>query len=146
MKSRRSCREAALQILYQCDILQDFSSKVVEHFFDYFQTDLGITEDEMVGAPGAYCRELVEGVIKHHEQIDAAIGLASLHWSVSRMSFVDRNIIRIATYELKYSPEVPAKVSINEAIEIAKRFGSDDSPKFINGVIDKIAAVDKVSD
>lgn len=144
MKSRRSCREAALQILYQCDILQDFSSEAVEGFFDYFQKDLGITEDEMVGAPGAYCRELVEGVIKHHEQIDSTIGLASLHWSVSRMSFVDRNIIRIATYELKYSSEVPAKVSINEAIEIAKRFGSDDSPKFINGVIDKIAAGEKI--
>lgn len=155
MKSRRFCREAALQALYQCDTLGDFSAACVSMFFTHFQarpepeegTDCGAVEGghaEKCGTPtldsDTFCEELVTGVVQHIDFLDAQIGLASTHWSIARMSRVDRNILRIATYELAFRSDVPSKVSLNEAIEIAKRFGADDSPMFVNGVLDHVAS------
>jgi N utilization substance protein B len=141
MKSRRACREAALQVLYQCDILADFSDERVNFFSNHFSTQSDLEEDERPVAGESYSAALIQGVVKHIDYLDNMIGLASTNWSVSRMACIDRNIIRIATYEIHFSADVPPKVSLNEAIEIAKKFSADDSPKFINGVLDKIVSL-----
>lgn len=143
MKSRRACRETALQVLYQCDVLADFSAESVTFFFEHFASQEELIEQERPETPSSYCQELVTGIIGHMSEIDARIAMASTHWSVARMPCVDRNIIRIAAYEMLFSEDVPAKVCINEAIEIAKRFSGDEAPKFINGVLDTIATLAK---
>lgn len=143
MKSRRACREATLQVLYQCDLRDDFSASTVDFFFQHFANLGDVGDGDTVDVGGDYGRALVDGVITRLNEIDNLIGLASTNWSVARMSLIDRNIIRIATFEIHYGSEVPTKVSINEAIEIAKDFGSDDSPKFVNGVLDKVASFTK---
>jgi N utilization substance protein B len=139
MKSRRACREAALQVLYQCDVLADYSEETVSFFFEHFRSQSDLSEDERLQAHSDYSQQLVSGVVTNRDEIDSRISVASTNWSVSRMACVDRNIIRIATYEMLFSSEVPRKVCINEAIEISKRFSADESPKFINGVLDKVA-------
>ncbi len=139
MKSRRACREAALQVLYQCDVLADYSESSVSFFFEHFRSQADLCEDERLGADTDYCQELVSGVVKNRDEIDARISAASTNWSITRMACVDRNILRIATYEMLFSTDVPRKVCINEAIDISKRFSADESPKFINGVLDKVA-------
>ena len=141
MKSRRVCREAALQALYQCDILGDYSDQGIEFFCAHFRAQANLEEEECLAQGESYSDLLIQGVIRNLELLDNVISLASTHWSVSRMACIDRNIIRIATYEIHFSSDVPPKVSINEAIEIAKKFSADDSPKFINGVLDKIVSL-----
>jgi transcription antitermination factor NusB len=141
MKSRRTCREAALQALYLCDALGDFSLETAALFTSHFLAQ-GLQEDGELSRPqdvDAFYHELVSGVMKNMEEIDTAIGLASTNWSVLRMALVDRNIIRIAVYELIYRTDIPPKVAINEAIEIAKEFASPEGHTFINGVLDKVA-------
>ncbi len=92
------------------------------------------------GEPDDFCRELVTGVGAHLEEIDGIMGEVSENWVVSRMPFVDRNILRLSTYEIYYGGDVPASVSINEAVELAKTYGGEDSSKFVNGVLGKIAS------
>ena len=140
MRSRRSAREAVLQALYQCDTLGDYSRGVVDLYFDIFH---GIRESEVAPAIEEnyrFARRIIEGVALHLEEIDEKIGSVSIHWSVVRMPRVDRNILRMALFEIEYCSDIPINVTLNEAIEVAKRFGSDDSPMFINGVLDKAAA------
>jgi N utilization substance protein B len=100
------------------------------------------SEDERIelGDEG-YFRELVQGVTSNLEMLDAQIALACENWSVARMSRIDRNIIRIAAFELLCRSDIPSKVSINEAIEIAKLFAADESPNFINGVLDRLKQI-----
>lgn len=86
----------------------------------------------------AYYAELVNGVYKYFDRIDQAIALASSNWKLSRMSPVDRNIIRIAAYEMLYKDDIPPQVAINEAIEIGKKFGTEHSASFINGILDNV--------
>jgi transcription antitermination protein NusB len=86
-----------------------------------------------------FTEALVCGTVEHLDEIDKAVQEASAHWRISRMAVVDRNILRIATFELFYLKDVPKRVAINEAIEIAKRFGAEDSWAFINGILDKLA-------
>jgi len=141
VKSRRSCREAALQALYQFDTLGEFSPETFQLFLDHFQSqaelDDAAPESRLIA--DQFCHELVHGVVLNIELIDQQISRASAHWSLSRMARVDRNILRIATFELLFCEDVPPKVSINEAIEIAKRFSAPDATTFINGVLDTIA-------
>jgi len=87
----------------------------------------------------AFAKNLVEGVAKSAEDIDKHIEQASLNWRLSRMPVVDRNILRLATFELLFSKDVPTSVSINEAVELAKRFGEKESGAFVNGILDRIA-------
>lgn len=94
------------------------------------------TED---GEPDEFSRELAMGVERTITQLDDMIGETSEHWSVQRMPLVDKNILRIATYELLHVPDVPASVAINEAVELAKVYGGEDSSKFVNGVLGRIA-------
>ena len=86
----------------------------------------------------AYLGELVAGVAAHQEELDALIGRYSEHWRLERMAVVDRNLLRLAVYELLYLPEIPPKVVINEAVELAKRYGSEDSGGFVNGILDQV--------
>jgi N utilization substance protein B len=129
MLERTRSRRQALQILYQRDITGDGIALILN-------TKAYSTED---GEPDGFCRELLGGVEEHSEFIDEMIGLVSENWSVSRMPLVDRNILRLATYEILYEFDVPASVAINEAVELAKVYGGEDSSKFVNGVLGRIA-------
>lgn len=91
------------------------------------------------GEPSEYSRELALGTESYQDVIDAEIEATSQHWSLMRMPFVDRNILRLAVYEIVYEDGMPASVAINEAVELAKAYGGDDSPKFVNGVLGRIA-------
>ena len=86
----------------------------------------------------AFTQEIVQGVLEHKKELDALIGTHATNWKVSRMPIVDRNILRAGLYELLWMTEVPAKVTMNEAIELAKSFGDDEASKFVNGILDKI--------
>lgn len=119
----------ALQVLYQMDL---------NHMTPDRAFELACACFELPREPRAFAKLLVDGVIAHQPDIDRHLAAASEHWRVDRMSPVDRNILRIALYEMLYRDDIPPRVSINEAIELAKRFGSQDSSAFINGVLDKI--------
>ena len=129
--SRSQCREWALQFLYQAEFIGSRDREDLDRFWGHFHPE--------GGAP-AYLRELVSGVASHQEELDALIVRFSEHWRLERMTVVDRNLLRLAAYELLYQAKVPPKVVINEAVEIAKRYGSEDSGAFINGILDQIRA------
>jgi N utilization substance protein B len=130
MGSRRKAREAAIQMLYQLDL----SGESLERALAVYEQHLGTP-----GERDEFAIELVRGCHTALAEIDAKIREVSRHWRLERMARVDRNILRLATFELLHLPEVPRKVTLNEAIELAKRFGDENSPAFINGVLDRIA-------
>jgi len=132
MGSRRQSRERALQILFQWDIHGN-----TEHWLQDFWERETATEEVR-----QFTNLLVDGVMANHKELDRVIGAHATNWTVSRMPVVDRNILRAALYELLWMPEVPAKVTVNEAIELAKQFADDDAKKFVNGVLDKIITAD----
>ncbi len=131
MSDRRRSRQLALQVLYQ---MEHGAEEDPEQSFALFA--------ENFKAPPRlrqYARFLVLGVHRCRDQIDQRLGRASRSWRVERMSRVDRNILRLACFEMFFSSQpVPPKVVINEAVELAKRFGSEDSPAFVNGVLDSL--------
>jgi N utilization substance protein B len=86
-----------------------------------------------------FARELVEGVQAHREEIDALIEKHSHNWRLDRMSRIDRNVLRLGIFELKYRPDIPRKVTINEAVELGKNFGTEESSAFVNGLLDRVA-------
>ncbi len=139
MGSRRQARECALQALYMCDSLDDWSKSALELFFDNFHPEFALKDGQEQVKNSAFAHVLVDGVIENRLSVDRFIGMASQNWTVGRMSRVDRNILRLGTFEICFLPDVPPNVSINEAIEVAKRFGADESPMFINGVLDRVA-------
>jgi transcription antitermination protein NusB len=139
MKSRRKAREAVLQVLYQCDTLDDWSAEVVDTYFKVFHGGDYSAESVASHENYKYARRLISGVAEKLAWLDQRLSAASTRWSLSRMARVDRNILRMAAYEMEFVEEVPISVSINEAIEIAKHFGADDSSTFVNGVLDSIA-------
>lgn len=128
MKKRREARIKALEVLYQNEITEQRIGEIIE-----LQKTLGIEPDE-------FTLRLIYGVEEHLDKIDSQIALASDRWTLDRMPAIDRNILRIATFEIIYDKNIPISVSINEAIEIAKEYGTPDSSKFINGVLGAIAA------
>lgn len=130
MGVRRQAREGALQALFMCDFLGDWDSETVLFCLDHFSSPK---------AARAYTERLCNGVIENKIKIDAELTCASENWSLSRMGRVDRAILRVATYEIVCLEDIPINVAINEAIEVAKRFGADESPQFVNGVLDKVA-------
>jgi transcription antitermination protein NusB len=129
MRQRTRAREVALQYLYQIDITSSHTGQTLKDFFDHF-----VDAKDLV----PYAEELIEGVCEHLTEIDSLIDEASRNWKVRRMSSTDRNILRMATYEMAFRQDVPYKVAINESIELAKRFGSQKLPSFANGVLDRI--------
>lgn len=130
--SRSQCREWALQFLYQADFIGGRNPEELQRFWAHFHP-------EGPGVP-AYLRALVAGVAVHHEELDAFIARYSEHWRLERMTVVDRNLLRLAAYELLYQAKVPPKVVINEAVELAKQYGSEDSGAFVNAILDQIRA------
>jgi len=139
MSSRRQAREVALQILYQLDLQEQLTARqAVGLVLDHFTIGGDQVEGVTLGDDAReFTETLVAGVQDNLPAIDAAIGAASRNWRLERMARVDRNLLRLAVYELQHAGDVPPKVAINEAIEIAKRFGTADSPSFINGILDR---------
>lgn len=136
---RRKGRECALQILYQLDVgrLLDVVDAAgvdaaVQRYWNSFEPVSPDVRD--------FAERLVQGVVAALSDVDAAIGEVSHHWRLGRMSAVDRSLLRLAAYEILRCPDIPRAASINEAIEIAKRFGGPESASFINGILDKLGA------
>lgn len=129
MRKRTLAREFALQILYELDVRGDDAWEDIDAALD----QRAVPEEAR-----AYARELVVGVREHRAHIDALISGTAEHWEIGRMAMVDRNILRLATYELLHRRDVPPLVVINEAIELAKRFSTKASGAFVNGILDAI--------
>lgn len=132
MGSRHQSRERALQILFQYDI-HGKPGVWLDEFWNQCKA-----ADEVK----AFAEKLVQGVLEHKKELDSLIGRYATNWKVSRMQIVDRNILRLGTYELLWLDEVPAKVTMNESIELAKDFGDDEAAKFVNGILDKVLATE----
>jgi N utilization substance protein B len=132
MGSRHQSRERALQILFQYDIHGKPGL-----WLDEFWKPLKDDEESR-----AFAERLVAGVQEHKKDLDALIGRYATNWKISRMQIVDRNILRLGAYELLWLNDVPARVTINEAIELAKDFGDEEAAKFVNGILDKILATE----
>ncbi len=129
MGKRRKSREFTLQVLYQLDITKQEATKTLTQFQENYLPN---------GRRDDFVERLVLGVQEHRKEIDQLIKKYSEHWRLDRMTLIDRNILRMATFELLYCEEIPPKVTLNEAIDLGKRFGSEDSGSFINGILDRI--------
>jgi len=130
VRRRTRARELALQMLYQVDVRGDEVLADAPGFF----------EREEPGQPDlhAFAKKLLAGALEARPKIDAIITAAAQNWDLRRMAVVDRNILRMAIYEMLFADDIPAKVSINEAIELGKRFSTKQSGSFINGILDRI--------
>lgn len=130
--SRRNARKNAFYLLFQLDFSKESEAEEIKKIF--FAETPDITEEDKI-----FILEEVEGVQAHLAEIDAIINGAAKGWNSDRMSKVDLAIMRLAVYEMKYSEETPVSVSVNEAVELAKKFSSDEAPAFINGILGKLA-------
>ena len=131
MRKRTQSREWALKILYQSDITGKSISVTIKEFLDS-------QEEAMDTEVQDYCERLVLGVEKNLGDIDKKISEYATNWEFKRIAVIDRNVLRIGIFELKYASDVPPKVTINEAVELAKKYGDLDSSKFVNGILDNI--------
>jgi N utilization substance protein B len=129
MGTRRKAREYALQMLFQWDITRDLVDQIAANFWDNHREPQEVMD---------FAQTLATRTVAHVEQIDALIQKHTQHWRLDRMAIVDRNLLRLAVQEFLYDTETPKTVVINEAIEIARRFSTQESPQFINGVLDSI--------
>ena len=129
MRLRSKAREIALCLLYQIEIAKADSSTVLQEYLNNNPKKHEIFD---------FLSLLVKGVIENLDSIDCLIKKYVKNWEIERLAAIDRNILRIGCFELLFLDDIPPKVSINEAIELAKRFGDIDSPRFVNGVLDKI--------
>ncbi len=130
--SRRTAREHAFTLLFQLDFSE--AEEIKE------KTELYFKENELIGdSDHLFILLEIEGVLKHKQEIDTIIENISKGWALYRMPKVDLSILRLATYEILFSDEVPDSVAINEAVELAKKFSGDESPAFINGILGKVA-------
>lgn len=129
MRNRSKSRECALQMLYQLDIRKANPSEIVDAFWDESETGQDVRE---------FAQQLFIGTAKHLPDLDKLIASHADNWDMKRMAVIDRNILRLGTFELLHGEDAPPKVCINEAIELAKRFGDTESGKFINGILDAI--------
>jgi N utilization substance protein B len=135
MGTRRKAREMAMQALFSMDERCDFSEEMFGRFCANFAPKPDVRP---------YFLRLVQGVLRTRADLDGLIERFSENWSLGRMSGVDRNLMRIAVFELLWCRDIPAKVSINEAVDMAKKFGTEESGAFINGIVDSIrAAIEK---
>ena len=129
MTRRSRAREVALQLLYQHDLNGKVARQAVERFVSERLRDADLE---------AFTLALYDGVLAHAEDIDRRLGEAAQNWRLARMAAVDRNVLRLGAYELLHEPATPPGVALNEAIELVRRYGSADSPAFINGVLDRV--------
>ncbi len=131
---RRMAREAALQVLYAADLRDEVRPETVGARFEEV-----CAEFTLPGRARKRALDLVEGVAANLKRIDESIARASAHWKLHRIATVDRNVLRIAAFELLCEPQTPSEVIIDEAVEVARRFADRDSPAFVNGVLDALA-------
>lgn len=129
MRKRTRARELALKILYQFDIRKEDIFDLIDKFFQHNEVKKEIEK---------FTREIVIGCEENIKKIDNEIESYSQNWSIDRMPIVDRNILRLSIFELIYRDDIPSKVSINEAIELAKKYSDKKSSKFVNGILDKV--------
>ena len=129
MTNRSRAREVALQLLFQRDHNPGVDRVDIERFVQDRLADPNLQ---------SFCRDLYDGVVGHAQEIDDRLTQAAENWRLPRMAGVDRNVLRLGAFELLFSSETPGGVALNEAIELARRFGSADSPGFVNGVLDQI--------
>jgi transcription antitermination protein NusB len=132
MGSRRESREIALQFLYQWDTQSKYPVEQSESLKQFW----GI--QEFNASAKKFAEELVKGLLEHKEAVDTKIKAYAENWEFHRIAVVDRNILRIAIFELLFRDDIPPVVSINEAIELAKKFSTEDSGRFVNGVLDRV--------
>ncbi len=132
MSSRRRARELALQVLYQFELAGTPPEEGLPLIAEHFQAD---------PADLPFARELAEGTVARVPELDALIAQTSEHWSLSRMARVDLAILRLAAYELRYRSDIPASVTLNEAIELGKKYGGEETGPFLNGVLDRVATL-----
>lgn len=132
MGVRRDAREAAVQYLYQREMQSDESDTALQEFYDM----RGLSPSGR-----RFCDALLQGWMSHRDEVDEEIRKNSRNFEFNRLSAVDRNVLRIACHEILHCPEIPPAVAINEAIEIAKKYSSQDSGKFVNGVLDNIRKI-----
>lgn len=130
---RRKAREVALSFLYQVEMRNEMNEDI-GRFFAEFWAEQEIQDPKME----QFTKILAEGTIKNLSDIDEKISRAAINWSIKRMPCLDKNILRMATFEMLFMEDIPVLVSINEAIELAKKYSAEDSPRFINGVLHKI--------
>jgi N utilization substance protein B len=129
MSARRKGRELALQVLYQLEMSGEPTEHALRSFADSFEQSPKARE---------FGETLVRGVLARRAEIDASIGAASQHWRLERLSRIDANVIRIAVFEMTDPPGLPPEIAINEAIEVARKFGTTESAAFVNGVLDAV--------
>ncbi|HHW74771.1 MAG TPA: transcription antitermination factor NusB [Firmicutes bacterium] len=130
--SRRLAREAAFKALFQIDL----GKSTTEQALRYILQGLKLKESELL-----FARDLVEGAHRNRTELDALIQKYLVRWELQRLGTVDRNLLRLALFEILYRPDIPAAVAINESLELAKRYGcSEEEVSFINGLLDRVAA------
>ena len=132
MGKRRKGRAFALMILYELEFRPGDAERVLKEFWQ--------DHPQHAGEVQAFADSLVRGTLEHGPEIDGLIARNAAHWSLARIALVERNILRLAAFELLYRHDIPEKVAINEAIELAKLFGSDSAARFVNGVLGSLAA------
>jgi N utilization substance protein B len=131
MKARRKARALALQALYETDCTEHASAEVLNQRLE----ELPLSPDGE-----AFARQLVAGVLEHAAELDEQIARHAPEWPLEQMAVIDRNILRIALWEFSLGKQTPVKVAINEAVELAKQFGSENAARFVNGVLGAVAA------
>lgn len=138
--ARHGARRQALQVLYQLDVNgQTTPTTALYHFERYFaESAEKDAEPESKGTVDPFATELVLGVVKNRDTIDKEIDQVSAAWKLFRMPAVDRNILRLGVFELRHRQDIPATVTIDEMVELAKEFGSENTAAFVNGVLDRI--------
>jgi transcription antitermination protein NusB len=129
MGKRRRAREAAIQYHFWRDLQHGEAPKRIEDFWEFCPATEGVRE---------FAQPLIEGMVAHRDQIDERIRRYCENYNLNRISAVDRNVLRLAIYEMLYRDDIPPVVSINEAIELAKTFGGAESGKFVNGILDRV--------
>jgi transcription antitermination protein NusB len=129
MSKRREGREAAVQYLYQLEIHGDRKADLLVDFWNFRETKPAVRE---------YANNLIAGVVAHLDEVDVLLKKYLQNFEIGRLAAVDRNVLRLAIHEMFHCMETPPVVAINEAIEIAKKFGGEDSGRFVNGILDKL--------
>ena len=135
MGARSRAREIALQILFQYEWNSDYN---IEQVLQEYVNGLlaGKRSDNVYTLD--FARRCISGVIERREELDSIIARHAQKWRIGRMAKVDRNILRLGVYEIVYAGDIPARVAVNEAVELAKRFGTDESGSFVNGILDSV--------
>ncbi len=137
MRKRTQSRECTLKILYQAELTRRDIHVAAENFWSEFETI-----DENIQA---FANRLTSGIEKNLQDIDDKISQHATNWQLKRMAVIDRNVLRIGVFELLHTVDIPPKVTINEAVELAKKYGDLESSKFVNGILDKIHKLDIAS-